>query len=351
MTPSIRYAKTRDGVSIAFATMGEGVPILFVPPAPFSHLEAMWELPGTTRWFERLARHAQVAIYDSRSTGLSDRDVTDFSVDALGRDLEAVVRSLGWTQFVLCGFFNAGPVAIAYAAAHEEAVSDLVLWGAYARGTDMFPLPFAVNEQIADLSWPMLVDTAARVWTAGDRAETQATAAYFRASVGPMAGLRAFAAAREYDVRALLPDVDARTLVLQRRDATVQRIDLARELATGIPHAELLVLAGNAASPFSGDVDAGVAAIERFLGVGDEDAAAPPSTPTPESLTPREQEVLRLVARGRANKEIAYDLGLSVHTVERHLTNLYPKIGLPQPHGGHCLRAHPRLRLTSAAWR
>lgn len=332
MTPSIRYAKTRDGVSIAFATIGEGVPILFVPAAPFSHLEAMWELPGTAHWFERLARHAQVAIYDSRGTGLSDRDVTDFGVEALGRDLDAVVQSLGWTQFVLCGFFNAGPVAIAYAATHEDAVTDLVLWGAYARGTDMFPLPFAVNEQIADANWAMLIDTAARVWTAGDRVETQATAAYFRASVGPMAALRAFAAAREYDVRTLLPHVGARTLVLQRRDATVQRIDLARELATGIPRAELLVLAGDAASPFSGDVDAGVAAIEHFLGLGDEEAeaptsASPPEALAPESLTPREQEVLRLVARGRANKEIAYDLGLSVHTVERHLTNLYPKIG------------------------
>jgi len=46
-----------------------------------------------------------------------------------------------------------------------------------------------------------------------------------------------------------------------------------------------------------------------------------------EALTAREAEVLALVARGSANKEIAAALGLSVHTVERHLTNLYPKIG------------------------
>ena len=46
-----------------------------------------------------------------------------------------------------------------------------------------------------------------------------------------------------------------------------------------------------------------------------------------ETLSAREAEILRLIARGRANKEIAADLDLSVHTVERHLTNLYPKIG------------------------
>jgi DNA-binding NarL/FixJ family response regulator len=43
-------------------------------------------------------------------------------------------------------------------------------------------------------------------------------------------------------------------------------------------------------------------------------------------LTTREVEVLRLVARGQSNKEIATELVLSVRTVERHITNLYGKI-------------------------
>ena len=54
------------------------------------------------------------------------------------------------------------------------------------------------------------------------------------------------------------------------------------------------------------------------------------STPEPPSvgagLTTREAEVLRLVARGQSNKEIAAELVLSVRTVERHITNLYGKI-------------------------
>ena len=44
-------------------------------------------------------------------------------------------------------------------------------------------------------------------------------------------------------------------------------------------------------------------------------------------LTAREDEVLRLVAAGRSNREIADELVLSVRTVERHITNLYAKIG------------------------
>lgn len=45
------------------------------------------------------------------------------------------------------------------------------------------------------------------------------------------------------------------------------------------------------------------------------------------ALTPRELKVLRLLAGGRSNEEIAGDLVLSVRTVERHISNIYSKIG------------------------
>lgn len=45
-------------------------------------------------------------------------------------------------------------------------------------------------------------------------------------------------------------------------------------------------------------------------------------------LTDREQQVLRLLADGASNKEIARQLTLSVHTVERHIANIYSKIGV-----------------------
>jgi DNA-binding CsgD family transcriptional regulator/tetratricopeptide (TPR) repeat protein len=47
----------------------------------------------------------------------------------------------------------------------------------------------------------------------------------------------------------------------------------------------------------------------------------------PDRLTARESEVLRLVAGGKTNKEIAAELIISVHTVERHVQNAYRKIG------------------------
>ena len=47
----------------------------------------------------------------------------------------------------------------------------------------------------------------------------------------------------------------------------------------------------------------------------------------PAGLTGREAEILRLLAEGRTNREIAATLVLSVHTIERHLANAYRKIG------------------------
>ncbi len=45
----------------------------------------------------------------------------------------------------------------------------------------------------------------------------------------------------------------------------------------------------------------------------------------PDGLSPREVDVLRLIAAGRSNREIAEELFLSVRTIERHITNIYAK--------------------------
>ena len=70
-------------------------------------------------------------------------------------------------------------------------------------------------------------------------------------------------------------------------------------------------------------------ALERALALRDRVHALPPSpTPRhPDGLTEREVEVLHLVAAGGSNREVADQLVLSLRTVERHITNIYAKIG------------------------
>lgn len=49
---------------------------------------------------------------------------------------------------------------------------------------------------------------------------------------------------------------------------------------------------------------------------------------SPESLTPREMDVLRLLARGRTNKEISGELHLGTQTVKSHVSNILAKLGI-----------------------
>lgn len=204
-TSPIQYLTVADATRIAFTTLGDGPPLVFMPPLPFSHLEAMWSIEGQVRWFERLASGTTVALYDGRGTGLSQPGWVDFSIEAQHEELRAVTARLGWRAFALCGFFNAAPAAIAFAAEHPDIVTHLVLWGGFARGTHVYPLPFAEDPRLAEAHWDPVVDTAARTWTATTGDEAHATAAYFRACVAPQVALRTFVAARGYDVSALLP--------------------------------------------------------------------------------------------------------------------------------------------------
>ena len=50
--------------------------------------------------------------------------------------------------------------------------------------------------------------------------------------------------------------------------------------------------------------------------------------PSPEQLSKRELEVLRLAARGMSNREIALKLSISVRTVQTHLSHIFSKIGV-----------------------
>ena len=68
-------------------------------------------------------------------------------------------------------------------------------------------------------------------------------------------------------------------------------------------------------------------ALEQALALKESVESGPISAPVlPDRLTGREAEVLRLIAAGSSNREIADELVLSVRTVERHINNIYRKI-------------------------
>jgi len=279
MEPRIQYAQTKDGVSIAFFTLGEGMPLVHMPP-PFPHLQLDWETPAFRSWDERLAKRWQLVRYDARGTGLSDRDVTDFSLDAGVRDLEAVVNRLDLERFALWATWLSGLVGIAYAVRHPERVSHLILWNSFARTTDLTGGPqVQALLQLADSDWEMFTETVAHVafgWSAGEPARRYA--AVIRESI-TQEWLQAYLAAPDIDVTELLPRVRSPTLVLHRREAPFPSVDAARGLASRIPNARLALLEGGSGTPALGDSEAVHSAIHEFLGEGEEAAAgAEPTT-------------------------------------------------------------------------
>lgn len=122
MEPPIQYCTTADGVSIAYWSIGQGDAIIDAGQPP-THIQMEWRLAPIRAWYERFARRHQFIRFDTRGTGLSDRDVDAYSLDTMISDLEAVADAVPLDHFTLIGSINSAPPAIAYAARHPERVS------------------------------------------------------------------------------------------------------------------------------------------------------------------------------------------------------------------------------------
>jgi DNA-binding CsgD family transcriptional regulator/pimeloyl-ACP methyl ester carboxylesterase len=333
--PRISYARSADGVSLAFTVAGGGPALVFVPWVPFSNLRMEWQNPLLRQVFGQLAQRLTLVHYDGRGTGHSQRDVTDLSLEAMVGDLEAVIDRAGLAEVSLLGQYNSCPHAITYAARRPERVRRMVLFGGSARGWDaMSARQTQALLSLIEQDWDLFADTAAHQWMGWSAGEAgRAVADGIRAAVTPQIARATMQAASAADVTELLPGVAARTLVLHPRDMTQIPVDIARALAMGLPRGRLVMLQGAQPVLFPEDPGEIVSMLVGFLCDGVEPAEVPAagaagrSAWPPEGLSPRELEVLRLVAAGESNSQIARRLGLSTHTVERHVANLYRKIG------------------------
>lgn len=274
--PRIQYATTSDGVSIAFSTLGEGLPFVYTPSGPFQHIQLEWGFPEIRRWYERLAERRRLVLYNERGGGLSDRDIGGYSLDAEMRDLEAVVEALRLERFALFGFYHGGPAAIAYAARHPQRVSHLILWQTWSRARDRItgsPRVQAVRS-LLEQDWELYTETLAHElmgWPEGEPARRYA--AFVREVTTQEAMLTFLRATNEYDVTALLPQLLMPTLVLHRRQHARVPLEIARGLVSRIPDARLVFLEGTGGQPYLGDTDSVLRTIDEFLGDGEDKAA------------------------------------------------------------------------------
>ncbi len=314
---------------IAYAEVGEG-PLLVMPAWWVSHIVEDWRGAQFRRFVETLARRYRVVRYDRLGTGLSDRvrPPETLTLDYEVALLEAVIDHVGGERVSLFGLSCGGCVSAAYASRHAARVDRAVLFGSYACGRELGPPEtLAALTEVVRSAWGlgsrMLADVFGRSLAAKER---DAFAAYQRASASAATAADLLALTYAYDVREILPALTLPTLVVHRDRDRAIGFSHGREVAGLIPGAELVTLPGDVHLPWHGNVEPVIAAVAPFLGIdlpsGETRAGGIPE------LSEREREVLRLVAEGLSDAEIAERLVLSPHTVHRHVANIRRKLGL-----------------------
>ncbi len=334
----IRFCRGADGLRIAYAVHGGGPPLVVVS-CWLSHLEQDWQSPVWRHFLDALGAMATVARYDERGFGLSDWAVTDLSLEARVADLEAVVDALGFERFAVLGMSGGSPVAISYAARHPERLTRFILYGGIAIGcfgaTDDPDAEEAFRALIR-AGWARPDGTFRRVFTSifiPDATERQMRwlDELQRVSTSTENAVASRVARQSINVMSLLPEIGVPTLVLHARGDRASPFDHARDIAARIPGARFVPLDSRNHILLADEPAwrAFVAEVTDFL--GPERWIAPPGTEDAnrvEALSQRERQVIGLAAEGRTNAEIAGELGISVRTVERHLSNAYLKLGI-----------------------
>lgn len=334
MQQEIRFCTGPGGVRIAYAVHGDGPGLPLVRVMTWlTHLER--DLTTYGHWLEDLAHDRRFVRYDMRGCGLSDREVEDLSLDAKIGDLEAVVDAAGLDRFDLLGVSGGGPVAIGYAVRHPWRVGHLVVYGGYARGHgSRARTPQEVEEErllvsLTRVGWgrpdPTFRSVFAQIFMPG--ATSQELESYDelqRLSATAEMAARIREAGHRVDVSDLVGRVRVPTLVMHVRGDAATPLEEGRHLAASIPGARFVTLPGNR-HILGRDDPAWGAFVDELRRFCNDSTEPGPMLP---ALTTREHDVLALVADGFDNDAIAARLGLSVRTVERHLGNIYLKLGV-----------------------
>jgi len=321
--PPVQYVTTSDGQSIAYAVSGEGRPLVLIP-SPFSHIGAYWRRESWYRpWLQGLAARFRLIQFDARGQGLSSRGLPDTtSISDLERDLEAVMDVLNPGPAVLMGHGGSCHVAVRYAAAHPERISALILAATSVRNDAWSN---ALYEGVVLESWESFLLSQGAA--SGTQTDVQETLARLNETVTQADFLVRWRALRPSDLTNVLPRLRIPALVLHPRGFVGLPFDEAVQIAAALPNARLIPTEG--ASPY-GELEQGMAAIEHFLA----ENAAPGDLDTgtreamSDGLSGREIEVLRLVAAGKSNAQIAAELVISQNTVIRHVSNIFAKTGV-----------------------
>ena len=266
MVPETKYAKSGN-LHIAYQVIGGGSLDLVFVHGWISHIEHLWEEPSIARFLRGLASFSRLILLDKRGTGISDPVplAEPTSLDAWMDDARVAADAAGVGPMVVLGDLEGGPMAMVFAATYPDRVSALVLVNTYARLLRAADYPIGLPPRVAG----SVVAGFERTWGTGEAMLMTAPGAaddlrfrrwqgrYERLAMPRRAARIMFEWAQRFDVRAVLPSIQAPTLVVQRQANRYYRAAYGRYLAKMIPGASYVELPGTDAYPFfvnAGDV-------------------------------------------------------------------------------------------------
>lgn len=320
----IRFCTSADGVKIATTASGSGYPLVRAGTW-LSHLDCDARHAEPQAYISALSKRHTYIRYDSRGCGLSDRKVPSLRFEDAIADLEAVVSAHGLQRFALYGLSMGAAISIAYAARHPEQVSHLVLSSGFA--TSVFSTPGASQRAIdeaelviksAELGWASPRSIFRKMFVAqllGNPTPEQQLELEERMqlSMTPEVAVAYLRNNFSIDVRAACAQLKLPALVFHCRKDQMIEFEQGRKLASRIANSRFVPLDAQGHLLLSTEPAMQVfeSELASFLGTGG---------PRPK-LTPRQTEVLRAVAAGGTDKEVAKALHLSPRTVEMHVAS------------------------------
>jgi len=247
----ISFCRSTDNINIAYADVGDG-PALIKAANWLTHLEYDWESPVWSPLLQRLAAKNRLIRYDTRGTGLSDREVTEFSFEGFVRDFESVVEEVDVDRFAILGISQGAAVAVQYAATHPEKVTKLVIYGGYSQGRNKRGSPEEIEKANLFLSlmqygWGDEHSAFMRAFSSlfipnGTPEQNKWFADLQRMTTTAEKAIRIRMAWHDIDVAHVLPRIQVPTLVLHARHDNVVPLEQGRLLAATIPNARFVTL-------------------------------------------------------------------------------------------------------------
>lgn len=330
----IRFCTSRDGTRIAYATCGSGPPLVWIGHF-LRHLELDWDTAVWRPWLSVLTRRHTLIRYDMRGCGLSDRNVSDFSLDRLAEDFEAVVAASGLKRFAFMATAGNAAPGLDHAVNNPDRVSHLVLYACNTRGNLVRPrTPTDVDRaetrlKVYELGWSDRNTPFGQLLTAAlspdALPEHLRSWELLRDTTTPDNANRLTRSFWQIDLRESLQRVRCPTLLLHARKDPVIPFEEGRLGAKLGPDSVFVPL--DSRNHILLETEPAwrqfVEALDGFL-----PASTTGRMPSIDDLTAREREVLGIIAQGRGNGEIAAQLKISEKTVRNHVSIILSKLGV-----------------------